>query len=606
MCGIACIIELTGRPVDARTVHAMNKAARHRGPDAQAGSVLGRVGLGHTRLSIIDVDGRSNQPMARLGRHLVFNGEIYNYIEVRRDLIAKGHQFTTDSDTEVLLLALIEWGLAALERLNGMFAFVFFDEPAGQVWACRDRLGIKPLVFARSETCICFASEPKQILATGRFGRTADATTIARFLGQAALNDTEATFFAEIRDVAAGGIARLDLMTGNLDLKRWYVLEERVSFFSGSYDDAIAGVRERLKASIVRHLRSDVALGACLSGGIDSSVVVCLTRAMLPEVELPAISIYTQRPGYDERRFSRAVCRDTGAIPVEIEADTPQIWDSRWLEEIGYFSDQPTLSGSHYNQYLLYRYANQSGMKVVLDGQGADESFGGYGEFWFAAQIELLKSLHLVAFAQGLRANALSTGRSMMRETHSFVRNQIGRLRGSADGKAPEWLRQPVGGIHPVPTDFKGLSLLELTSTSLPYQLHSVDRNSMRWSVEARVPFLDHELVEFVVGLPTDFKVRKGVRKQTLRDAVPELPETVAQRRDKVGFASPDVESFHACLPEVREALTAAATNLEQFVDQARLMEHFERVVADGRGYDPAFFRILSLDGWRRAHGVGG
>lgn len=604
MCGIACLIELTGREVEPRTLQAMNDAARHRGPDAQAGAVFGRVGLGHTRLSIIDVAERSNQPMSRLGRHLVFNGEIYNYLEVRRDLIARGHRFTTDSDTEVLLLALVEWGPAALERLNGMFAFVFHDEPAGQVWACRDRLGIKPLVFARSETCVCFASEPKQILATGRFSRTADPATVSRFLGNAALNDTEATFFADIREVAAGGIARIDLATGGFRLDRWYVLGERVAPFAGTYDEAVSGVRTRLMASVERHLRSDVALAACLSGGIDSSVVVSLTRAILPDVTLPAISIYSPRPGYDERRYSRAVCDASGAVAVEIEADTPRIWDSAWLEEIGYFSDQPTLSGSHYNQYLLYRHANRSGMKVILDGQGADESFGGYGEFWFAAQGELLRSLRLLAFARGLRANALSTGRSMLRETHSFLRNHIRQLRGAPARTAPEWLRQPAGAVPSAPTDFRGLSVLELTSSSLPYQLHSVDRNSMRWSVEARVPFLDHELVEFVVGLPTDFKVRDGIRKRTLRDAVPELPRMVAERRDKVGFASPDAESFRAGLPAIREALAAAAKNLEQFIDQPRLMEHFERVAADGQGYDPAFFRILSLEGWRRTHGV--
>lgn len=542
--------------------------------------------------------------MTRHDRHLVFNGEIYNYLEVRRELISIGHRFATDSDTEVLLLALIEWGPAALERISGMFAFVYFDEPSGAVLACRDRLGIKPLVFARSENYLCFASEPKQILTTGLFRRSPDPETIDRFLGLSALNDTDATFFADIREVPAGAIVRCNLATGHFELKRWYVLEERVQPFNGGYADAIAGVRERLKASIERHLRSDVPLAACLSGGIDSSVVVALSRMVLPDPPLPAISIFSPQRGYDERQFSRAVCNASGASPVEIEAETVEIWSPEWLQEIGFFSDQPTLSGSHYNQYLLYRHAGRSGMKVVLDGQGADESFGGYGEFWFAAQQELLGTLRFGSFLRGLIANTHSTGRSLLREAHSFFRNRLAGKRPNERGAMPAWMRRRSGGNPVLLRDFKALSIIELSSTSLPYQLHSVDRNSMRWSVEARVPFLDHELVEFVVGLPTDFKVRDGIRKKVLRDAVPELPTAISHRLDKIGFASPDAHSFRARLPEIRDALDAASRNLEAFVDRMELLQHFDRVAAQDNGYDPAFFRILSLEGWRRAHGV--
>lgn len=607
MCGISSLINLDGRPASSRLIQRMNEAAPHRGPDGVGLSSHGAVGLGHTRLSIIDIGVRASQPMSRLGGHIAFNGEIYNYADIRSELIGKGHQFSTASDTEVLLLALLEWGLSALDRICGMFAFVFFNEHSNQVWAVRDRFGIKPLVYARVGETLFFASEAKQILATGLVDPVLNVDVAAAYLQTGALNQGVPTFFTGIDEIRAGEVAVVDLTRGQIDVSSWYRLSERFEPMAVGYADAVQGVRERLANSIRRHHVSDVPLGACLSGGIDSSTIVSLSRTLFPGKHLSAISIFSRHEGYDERRFSRAVAEQAAVTAIEIEASTERIWDAELLEELGYYQDQPLPGGSHLNEYLVFKAARENELSVMLDGQGADEYFGGYGEFWFAAQCDLLRAGRISAFLAGLGANASTMKRSAKSELISFVRalRAGGKPRPMAIGpvRCP-WLR--VGGESNASTvrQFIPLALEEINTSSIPYQLHSQDRNSMRWSVESRVPFLDHELVEYVMGLPTHYKVGDGFRKRILRDAVPELPQMIAKRKDKVGFASPDALALRGKVDEVRQSLRVASRELADLVDGDVLSKAYEAMVRDFSWYDPVFLRIIGLDAWRRAHHV--
>jgi asparagine synthase (glutamine-hydrolysing) len=582
----------------------MNAAAVHRGPDGTGVLCTGSVGLGHTRLSIIDVGERSNQPMTRHRRHIVFNGEIYNYIELRRELERRGHIFTTSSDTEVLLIALLEWGQAALDRLSGMFAFVYFDEVSGQVWAVRDRFGIKPLVHARVGNVVLFASEPKQILATEFLPPVLNRETAFSYLAKGTLNTDAATFFKGIEEIRPGEIVVVDLAVGVVRSSTWYSLAERIRPSRMSYGAATEEVRARLKTSIMRHHRSDVPLGACLSGGIDSSAIVMLSRTLFPDQKLTTISTFSRNFGYDERQFSRRVADASDVTSVEIEVDTQRVWDPDFLEEFGYYHDQPLLGGSHYNEYLVFKAARENGLKVMLDGQGSDEYFGGYGEFWFSAQIELLRAGRIKCFLEGMSGNAASTGRSLANEVLMFCRTLLNANKGGPPAIGPmgePWLRSKVEQTRVGFRDFRQLSLSQIATTSIPYQLHSEDRNSMRWSVESRVPFLDHDLVEFVINLPTEFKVGKGYRKRILRDAVPELPRLISQRKDKIGFASPDSIALRSKAKVVHEYLRSATRELSDFVDGDVIIRAFEAMMIRHHWYDPVFLRVIALDAWRRA-----
>lgn len=566
----------------------------------------GPVGLGHTRLSIIDVDERASQPMSRDQAHLVYNGEIYNYLELRAELEARGFRFKTASDTEVLLVALRAWGIGALDRLCGMFAFVYHDMTSDQVWAVRDRFGIKPLVMSRTGNTVLFASEAKQILTTGLVDPVLNHDSARAFLGQTLLNTGRETFFSGIEEIRAGEMAVADLTRGTVEVKPWYRLAEKVVPHRPSYAEACDGLRALLEQSIRRHHRSDVPLGASLSGGIDSSVLVTLSRTLFPDKDLTTISTLARHQGYDETRFSRAVAEASKVHAIEIETNTSRVWDPDLHEELGYFQDQPIKGGSQYNEYLLFKAARENGFTVMLDGQGADEYFGGYGQFWLSAQYELLTWGRMKPFIAGLQANALTMNRSFLRELHTITRSlRAGLLQKShpLSDAAARWVRgAPPEAASKRLQRFLALSLEQLGRTSVPFQLHSQDRTAMRWSVESRVPFLDHEVVEFVLGLPTEYKVGQGYRKRILRDAVPELPSVITRRKDKIGFASPDALALREQAGHVRAMLQEASAHLKDLVDGDTLLRDFDAMVCGKSAYDAAFFRVLALDGWRRAH----
>jgi asparagine synthase (glutamine-hydrolysing) len=580
----------------------MNEAAHHRGPDASDVLAVGNVGLGHTRLSIIDLTPGGAQPMSRRRCHITFNGEIYNYRELRTELIAAGEELSSQSDTEVLLVALNRWGMFALDRLRGMFAFAFLNEDEAALYLVRDRFGKKPLVYSRQDGRLLAASEAKQIHAAG--GKpTQNRNAALRFLAYGELNGTAETFFEGILEVPAGHYLRVDLTSGEIELVRWYDLAKRVVQTTGTYGEACDAVRELLLTAVRRRHVADVPVGACLSGGIDSSSIVSLSATLFPHAALRTITTYSDGRGLDERRFSRAVAEKFGLCVIEVKPETQDIWLGEYLQEMGRFHDQPIAGGSQYNEYCVYKMARQQGLIVMLGGQGADEYFGGYGEFWFSAQLENLKHGRFGDFNEGLSARAEARGVSLKKTLALFLSSLWTNPRRPP---IPRWLKeQPEAAARRCDgrLPFTKLSIEELTISSVPFQVHSEDRNSMRWSIESRLPFLDHELVEYVLGLPTAYKCRKGVQKSLLRDAVSELPVEVSRRKDKIGFASPDALICFSQAARIRERLAGALDRMSAVVWQNEVLDAFDRMIADGSGYDPMFFRIISLDAWQQAFG---
>jgi asparagine synthase (glutamine-hydrolysing) len=540
--------------------------------------------------------------MSRDAAHLTFNGEIYNYAELRNDLEAIGCRFRTRSDTEVLLATMIKWSVMGLDRLKGMFAFAYYDERDRAVYLVRDRFGKKPLVYMQHESGFYAASEAKQILAALQCRPTMNERMALRYLEFGHLNGTAETFFAGISEVPAGHYLRFDVDSGRTELVRWYDVSERIRSTDDTYGEAREKVRGLLAASVQRRHVADVDVGACLSGGIDSSSIVALSSILFRQKLLTTITSYSTDPGYDERHFSRSVAKTFGIEPIEINPPVSKLWQPEFQSELALYHEQPISGGSQLNEYFVFKKAHEYGLKVMLDGQGADEYFGGYGEFWLSAQLELLRNRHFGAFIAGLKARADAQKRSF----HATLLNFVSAASARAPERNPEsgWLKFRAGVEAPRRAgqqSFRKLSLEELSRSSVPFQLHSEDRSSMRWSVEARLPFLDHDLVEYVLSLPTEYKCRRGVQKAILRDAVRELPAEVAQRRDKIGFASPDAGSFFQNTAKIKDVLAAAVGRLERFVHADVIMSRFESIACRGSGYDSAIFRIMALDGWLRA-----
>jgi asparagine synthase (glutamine-hydrolysing) len=603
MCGWGLLANRDGRPVERAPLQAMADAVAHRGPDSEGIALLGAVGLAHRRLAVIDVNDRSNQPMRAGDNWLLFNGAIYNFPELRGELEALGHVFHTSSDTEVLLHALDRWWIDALPRLRGMFSFAYHDARRQKLLLGRDRFGIKPLCYHLSDRALLAGSEAKQLLATGLVDSAPDHDMLRRFLEYGQLNTDERSFFAGIKALPPGHFATYDLVSREFAAARWYDLAAQVEPLDIGYADA----RERLRVLFAEAARShhvaNVPLGASLSGGVDSSSIAAASAGVVGDpAQFPVFTVFHADHRHDERGFAAQVARRFGYRQVEVPVSLPDYYTPEWLEAFAWSQDQPLPSGSHFNEHALFRAAHAEGVTVMLDGQGADEYFGGYGEFWLAAQREAIGAGRFGDAWRNFRGRSLSTGDSLPLVLRKYLAAGRASDRLISPLMAGMWCGAGARAYTPVapPTRYKPLSLDELTCTSIPYQLHSQDRNAMQFGIESRVPFLDHRLVEFVMGLPTRFLVGRGWQKLILRDAMVDLPDAVRWRRDKIGFSSPDA-SFGRDYPERMAAMTDdALTVLRPLLDVSALRD---RMTASGR-YDPARFRLISLAAWVRRFAV--
>jgi asparagine synthase (glutamine-hydrolysing) len=606
MCGFSIVIDRTGAQVDPAMLHRMNEVVSHRGPNADGVSVRGQVGLGHRRLSIIDLASHANQPMLRDESSLAYNGEIYNFQDVRAELEALGVAFSTNSDTEVLIQALRTWWTDALPRLNGMFSFAYHDARTGRVLLARDRFGVKPLVYRLEKDQIIAGSEAKQLFAADGAAAQLNDEAAVRFLLDARLNIDNQTFFRGVTELRGGCYAVYDCADDSFHIDRWYDLAARVQRSSAPYDAAREQTSVILHDAVrIRHI-ANVPLGACLSGGVDSSVICSISAGLVEDPS--AFKVFTsfhQHEGYDERVYSRKVVETFGFHSIEVEPDLGVLFTPQTMQDLAWGQDQPLGSGSHFNEYMIFKTAREAGVTVVLDGQGADEYFGGYGEFWHAAQMEHLRTLNLAAFQRGIALRAESTGRSNAEITKRFAASLLPRKLVETPGWITEARRYgPAAATPASATSFNALAIEEVLSTSLPYQLHSEDRHSMRWSIEARMPMTDYRLVEQALSLPTEYKVGRGYQKRILRDAAPELPREIATRRGKMGFVSADGEFMRRHAGAIRPMMAAAADYASRFVPAKRVMEDFDAMAAGKLAYHDGFFRLLSFHGWGKAFNV--
>ncbi|HTY51731.1 MAG TPA: asparagine synthase (glutamine-hydrolyzing), partial [Methanomicrobiales archaeon] len=493
MCGIAGIFLLSGEKVDPALLGAMSDRLRHRGPDGSGTRVEGPVGLAHRRLSILDLSDAAAQPMTNEDGTLwlVFNGEIYNFIELRAELRGRGHTFRSDGDSEVILHAYEEWGKECLTRFNGMWAFALWDPAKGELFCARDRFGIKPFYYTRIGDAILFASEIKALLAHPEAGRQPDDELLLTFLAWGVLDHTDGTMFDGIRQLRPAH--RITFRrTGEAVPERYWDVEinpEAGRPWPEGDERAATAFRDLLTDAVRVHLRSDVAIGTCLSGGIDSSTLAVMINRLIRAEAPPSVgdrqktfSIVFPDPRFDESRYIDRAIAGAGVdaqratvTPEQVEKDI-----ARLLE----MQDEPVGSLSVLAQYRVMELASRS-VKVVLDGQGADEELGGYLAYQGSYVGGLLRGLHFsAAFSE--MAGSLKYHRGFFSDAIGQVlvrRKRRGLLRGS-----PAAVSRYAGSLDQV-------LKRELMATNLTALLHWEDRNSMAFSIESRVPYLDHRVV---------------------------------------------------------------------------------------------------------------
>ena len=627
MCGLFGIAAAPAS-LDASLVARLFALLDHRGPDDRGWLTVGRDGvragtdatdltgdvvLLHTRLSILDLSSAGHQPMSTAdGRfHLSFNGEIYNYVELRGELEGLGHAFASGSDTEVLLAAYAEWGAAALERLVGMFALSVVDTERRVLLLARDQFGIKPLHYARVPGGLAFASEIPPLLELPGVSRRANAQRVYEYLRWAEVDHGAETLFADVRQLQPGHYAEVPLdAPGELAARRYWRLEP-ASVDGLSLDEAAARLRELFLDNVRIHLRSDVPVGVAFSGGVDSSANVTAMRRLSGDgLDLRTFSFVPADPALSEERWIELVTRETGAVERRVTPTAAELRDD--LDRLIEVQAEPFGSTSIYAQYRVFRLAREGGVKVMLDGQGADELFAGYRYFLPDRLSGLLAHGRLLTAGRLLSAVSSLPGAS---PGHVLTRG----IAGLAPAVAGEPVRRLAGrSLVPDWLDGEWLSARNVSledpwrrvrgnlrehrllavQTTLRSLLRYEDRNSMAFSIESRVPFLTPALAELAAGMPDDYLIAPdGTGKLVLRRSLRGLvPDPILERRDKIGFATPEASWLRSLEPWAEQVFAS---------DAARAAGPLRVAEARARWRtDPAAWRWLNFIRWSERLGV--
>jgi asparagine synthase (glutamine-hydrolysing) len=614
MCGIAGILRFDGARADPAQARLMARLLAHRGPDGEGVQASGPAALAHRRLAIIDLSEKAAQPMFNEDRALwlVFNGEIYNYLELRPFLQSRHHRFASDADSEVILHQYEEEGPGCTARFNGMWAFALWDERRQEMILSRDRLGEKPLYYHADSSVLLFASEIKALLALRPDLSEPNPSELARFLATGWMETGTETFFRHIRQVPPGHTLKVSV-SGQMDLSRYWELPRDEDDGPVSPRQAADTLRELLEDSIRLRLRSDVPIGTCLSGGLDSSSVVDLESRLLQGRTIHTFSSIFEENGFSERPFIEAV---NAAYPTEAHRTTPSADFQEILPRILWHQECPLAGPGVYPQWCVMALARGK-VKVLLDGQGSDELLGGYFYYYPEHLADLWARVGTPAGAVALLgASARILRRLPPTATARALWDGLRRLRGEprhagfqggwhADYLVPDLAAELNESIEAPPAgreSFLGRALRDdLIRTSLPKLLHYEDRNSMAHGLEARVPFLDHRLVEFCMRLPGRLRIEAGTTKSPLRRAMRgRLPAMVSERIDKKGFPEPVglwlKGSGHGW---ARELLLSERTRSRGIFRMERLERGLEEHRA-GRSRTVPLYRALTLETWLR------
>lgn len=573
MCGIAGLIFSSPQHVSQKLLASLLASIEHRGPDDYGVMALTASGVNkgrcleleepasllfaHHRLSILELSQAGWQPMSSSDNqyHIVFNGEIYNYIELKAELIAQGYKFNSNSDTEVLLTAYRAWGVSCLNRFIGMFAFAILDLNKQSVFIARDFFGIKPLYYAVTSRGFAFASEIPALLNLPEIRRKVNPQRIYEYLRFGVTDHGSETLFAEINQLLPAHYLMISLNNPQRVEPQCFWTLDIHDQSTLSFDDAAEKLKELFLQSVRLHLRSDVPVGTALSGGIDSSSIVMMMRHLEPDLDIQTFSYIASDPRISEEKYCRIV---TDAASTNSHTVQPSVEElSQDLESLIRLQGEPFGSTTIYAQHRVFRLAREAGIKVMLDGQGADEILAGYIPFKGAYLASLLRKNRwkdAYRFAQKTTRNSDISSKLLAQWTANYTfppqLQSLGRRIVGKDLRPEwlnwEWLESRGAKSYSLIHDTGNGSFKEILRSSLFYGLPKLlryeDRNSMFFGIESRVPFLTPELVSFVYSLPANYiitsdGISKGIFRQAMRGIV---PDSILDRRDKIGFSTPE------------------------------------------------------------------
>lgn len=606
MCGICGVFGEINEPL----LHKMLQSIAHRGPDDEGIHIDKNVMLGNRRLSIIDL-ATGKQPIYNEDRSLciVYNGEIYNFRDLRQELLKKGHKFTTNSDTEVIIHSYEEWGETCPNKFNGMFAFAIWDSNNNWLYLARDRFGIKPFYYhwSNRKKKFIFASEIKAILQDQSIERIPNAKRIFEYLMYDRHDHDDNTFFQNIKSILPANYAIVD--KNGIKLKKYWSLEvNRNLEFPKFNKEHSKKFYELLEDSIRLRLISEVPIGTSFSGGLDSSSIVCivnrLIRSGLTNKKLigdrqKTFSLVFEDRKIDERKYITAVLRKTDAERNFTTPTSKECWDA--LKNFVYHQDEPCGGLTVFGQWSVMKLASKK-VTVLLDGQGGDELLAGYDYYYLDYFRDLWRTKKVFRLlAESIMALDFIIPLIKMSLSQRNTKAQIQNILNPEFCKKYESIVNQEVAQHP--TMLADRLYLSVIKNHIPQLLRYEDRNSMAFSIEARVPFLDYRLVEYVFSLPVSYKIRNGWTKFILRDAMTGiLPDEVRLRRKKLGYAVPDAKWLKELQDAIRKVFKSEKfkNNLSIYMDTEELNSKFDEF-CDGKlddCFSSIFWRALNLELW--------
>lgn len=645
MCGIAGLFDRNGR-ADLGRLHSMGQLLRHRGPDDEGLVLIDpingqsfthggadtpaavftsglpwaparsrgaetsadfRVGLVHRRLAIVDLEPTGHQPLCDTeGRDwIVYNGEVYNHVELRATLEQKGHRFLGTSDTEVLLAAYREWGVDCLSRFNGMFALAIWDGAAKRLFLARDRFGVKPLYYQFDGQRFAFASEPKALVLTQPHRISAHLPAVRDFVALDWVDHASRTAFEGLWQLPAAHW--MTIGEAGLRMERWWALDPDARRHGAPAElaDAFA---ELFTDSVRLRLRSDVEVGSCLSGGLDSSAVIT-TAARLTERGMHAFSCaYDEGPAFDERPWIRAAVEASQATSHVIVPDGSDFWNV--FDTLALQQDEPTAGPGVYSQWKVMELAHSAGLKVLLDGQGGDETLAGYHRYLPTRLRDMVASgdWNGFAFLWGRVSDRLGFATTLLHTFEPWLPAPLVEALRSRHGQGKERvLSNSLGKVasQAPRAAISGRSALwdhlafDTTVRQLPSLLRYEDRDSMAFGIETRLPFLDYRLVEFAFALPDHERLDGITTKALMRRALADrIPKSILDRRDKMGFETPsDLWLRGRYAGEVRKRLSRPGP-FQEWVRREVVDGSLDDYLAGRRDIGLQVWRWLSLEAW--------
>ena len=648
MCGITGIYSFK-KNIRPEGIKRMTDLLRHRGPDdegflavkSESGEVYPLIGddskvegpriedfdkpvdlfLGHRRLAIIDLSSAGHQPMCNEDGSvwIVYNGEIYNYLEIREELVRLGHRVRSKTDTEVALHAYEEWGTGCLTRFNGMWAFALVDLKKKLIFCSRDRAGVKPFYYLYDGTQFCFASEIKALLSIAYSSPEPNDWIVADYLFSGLIDHTRETFFRNIYQLKPGEY--LLLKAEKMTVQSYWDIEAK-EIKVPRHDAYAERFYELLEDAVRLRLRSDVPIGTCLSGGLDSSSIVFLAHKLMCDSQnidsrmlgerQKTFSSCFEDPAYDERKYIELVIGQTAAEKNYVFSRGENLLKD--LSKLIWHQEEPFGSTSIYAQWNVMRRAKERGVTVLLDGQGGDELLAGYLPSFYPLLGQMIKQMALRRLIREFDA---------FRKSHRGMPNRF--FQGIAAAVLPDWaklylqkymnsrmgwaderFRKRYSRHFPSPRKFKedlnNYLYHIFRSMILPGLLRYEDRNSMAFSLESRLPFLDYRLVEYIFSLPPEQKLKEGVTKVVLRDAMKgTLPDEIRNRMDKMGFGTPQDIWFRTVLKESISEIIGSKSFAERgYFDVHKVRKAFENHCSGKINISSLIWRWVNLEVWLR------